>query len=61
MVIHRQIKGDIKNVTVSKTPSGKYYASIVTELDIPKAPLNGKKSEWSSESRIFVLLTNQKS
>ena len=43
MVIHREIKGDIKNVTVSKTPSGKYYASIVTELDIPKAPLNGKK------------------
>ena len=43
MVIHREIEGDIKSVTISKTPSGKYYASIVTELDIPKAPLNGEK------------------
>ena len=41
MVIHREIEGDIKSVTLSTTPSGKYYASIVTELDIPKAPLNG--------------------
>ena len=43
MIIHREIEGDIKSVTISKTPSGKYYASIVTELDIPKAPLNGDK------------------
>lgn len=43
MVIHREIEGEIKNVTISKTPSGKYWASIVTELDIPKAPLNGEK------------------
>jgi len=43
MVIHRKILGTPKNVTVSKTPSGKYYASIVTEQDIPHAPLNGDK------------------
>ena len=43
MVLHREIEGDIKSVTISKTPSGQYYASIVTELDIPKAPLNGDK------------------
>ena len=43
MIIHREIEGDIKSITISKTPSGKYYASIVTELDIPKAPLNGDK------------------
>jgi putative transposase len=43
MVIHRKIEGEIKSVALSKTPSGKYYASIVTELDIPKAPLNGDK------------------
>lgn len=43
MVIHREILGTPKNVTISKTPSGKYYASVVTEQDIPHAPLNGDK------------------
>ncbi len=35
MVIHREILGTPKNITISKTPSGKYYASIVTEQDVP--------------------------
>ncbi|WP_016872166.1 IS200/IS605 family element RNA-guided endonuclease TnpB [Fischerella thermalis] len=43
MVIHREILGTPKNVTISKTPSGKYYASIVAEQDLPHAPLNGDK------------------
>jgi putative transposase len=31
--IHRVIEGKIKTVTVSKTPSGKYLASILTETE----------------------------
>lgn len=31
--IHRPIEGKIKTVTVSKTPSGKYFASILTEVE----------------------------
>jgi putative transposase len=31
--IHRVIEGKIKTVTVSKTPSGKYLASILTEVE----------------------------
>ncbi len=31
--IHRPIGGKIKTVTVSKTPSGKYFASILTEME----------------------------
>ncbi|MBN3925467.1 RNA-guided endonuclease TnpB family protein [Nostoc sp. NMS4] len=31
--IHRAIEGKIKTVTVSKTPSGKYIASILTEVE----------------------------
>jgi putative transposase len=31
--IHRPIEGKVKTVTVSKTPSGKYFASILTELE----------------------------
>lgn len=32
--IHRPIEGKIKTVTVSKTPSGKYLASILTEIEV---------------------------
>ena len=31
--IHRTIEGTIKTVTISKDPSGKYYASILTEIE----------------------------
>ncbi len=31
--IHRSIEGKIKTVTVSKTPSGKYLASILTKVE----------------------------
>jgi putative transposase len=31
--IHRQIEGKIKTVTVSQTPSRKYFASILTEVE----------------------------
>lgn len=31
--IHRPIEGTIKTVTVSPEPSGKYYASILTEIE----------------------------
>ncbi|NEO48490.1 MAG: IS200/IS605 family element transposase accessory protein TnpB [Moorea sp. SIO4A3] len=32
-VIHRPLDGTIKTVTVSKDPSGKYYASVLMEYD----------------------------
>ena len=31
--IHRKLDGTIKTVTVSKSPSGKYYASVLLEYD----------------------------
>jgi putative transposase len=43
-VIHREIVGKIKTVTISKAPSGKYFASIITEngLDSPSISFEGK-------------------
>ncbi|NET82812.1 MAG: IS200/IS605 family element transposase accessory protein TnpB [Moorea sp. SIO1F2] len=43
-VIHRPLDGTIKTVTVSKDPSGKYYASVLMEYesDEPKPSTNGK-------------------
>jgi len=32
--VHRYVEGRILNATISKTPTNKYYVSIVTELDI---------------------------
>lgn len=32
-VFHRQIAGRIKTVTISKTPSGKYFASVLCEVE----------------------------
>ena len=39
----REIKGKIKNVTICKTPTGKYYASVLTEIEIK--PLVKTKQE----------------
>jgi len=43
-IIHREIAGKIKTVTVSKDPSGKYFASILTEtyLKDPEPSFTGK-------------------
>jgi putative transposase len=42
--IHRPIEGTIKTVTVSMTPSGKYFASVLTEVEGmgPLASTDGK-------------------
>jgi putative transposase len=39
-VIHREIVGRIKTVTVSKNPCGHYYASILTDDGIPMMPIS---------------------
>ncbi len=43
-VIHRLLNGKIKTVTVSQTPSGKYYASVLMEYD-SVAPLQEAEDE----------------
>lgn len=42
-VFHRSIEGKMKNVTVSKTKSGKFFVSIQCEVEIPDPqPRNGR-------------------
>ncbi|EDX75485.1 transposase, IS605 family, partial [Coleofasciculus chthonoplastes PCC 7420] len=38
--IHRPIEGTIKTVTVSMTPSGRYFASVLTEVEGDNPPSN---------------------
>lgn len=33
IVLHREIEGNAKSVNISKTPSGKYFASILCEIE----------------------------
>jgi len=33
IILHREIEGTIKSVNLSKTPSGKYFASILCEIE----------------------------
>lgn len=42
IVLHRPIKGEIKQATISRTPTGKFFASILCEIGEavkPKAPI----------------------
>ena len=41
--MHRQIEGKIKTVTISKTPSGKYYISILVEYENQILPIVPRK------------------
>ena len=43
MVQHRELEGKPTSVTVSKTATGKYYASILVDYPTKEAPLNGGK------------------
>jgi len=41
IVLHRPIEGKMKNLTISKTKSGKYFASIQVEQEIEKPVYKG--------------------
>jgi len=41
VVAHRPVEGEMKNLTVSKTKSGKYFASIQVEREIPNPAYEG--------------------
>ncbi|MBW4427558.1 MAG: transposase [Nostoc desertorum CM1-VF14] len=51
--IHRTIEGTIKTVTVSKTPSGKYLASILTELDGENPVTSVRAASPTGEGKIY--------
>jgi putative transposase len=51
--IHRQIEGKIKTVTVSKTSSGKYLASILTEIVRVASPTGEGENQVISEGKIY--------
>ena len=45
IVEHRPIEGEVKHTTISKVPSGKYYASFCCEVDLPEPQPKPKGKE----------------
>src|SRR4028118_1661597 len=60
LALHRPIEGTIKTVTVSMTPSGKYYSSVLTEQegDKPVACTDGKVAGIDLGLKHFAVVNN---
>lgn len=43
-VLHRKFKGTVKTVTISMTPSGKYFASVLVDTEIHELPATAIQS-----------------
>jgi putative transposase len=58
--IHRPIQGKIKTVTINKCPSGKYFASIVSEVegDNPQASTDGKVAGIDLGLKHFAIVSD---
>jgi len=55
---HRQFEGKIKSVTISKTPTGKYYASILAEEEIKELPKIDRKVGIDLGIKEFAVLSD---
>ena len=38
MIVHRPIEGEIRHVTIRKTPAGRYYAMLACRVELPETP-----------------------
>lgn len=49
-VLHRRFKGTVKTVTISMTPSGRYFASVLVDTDMQELP----KSDVSRKTTLGI-------
>jgi putative transposase len=57
-IFHRQLQGQLKNVTVSKTKSGRYYAAIQVEAEIPEPAFQGDANGLDLGLGVFAALAD---
>jgi len=59
--LHRDIEGTIKSITISKTSSGKYFASVISELEIPEPIYSGGEIGIDYGIKTFITTSDGKS
>ncbi len=57
VIMEREIKGKIGKATISKTPTGKYFVSILTEREYTPVPTTGKKVGIDLGLKDFLVLS----
>lgn len=58
MIMERKIQGQIKKATISKSPSGKYFVSILTEKEYKPVQKTGKSIGIDLGLKDFLVLSN---
>ena len=59
VVLHRPVEGKVKSVTVSREPSGKYFVSILCEVEIPEVPICGPPIGIDLGLKHFAVFSNE--
>lgn len=58
--LHREVKGKIGKMSITKTPTGKYYVSIFTEQEIEELPKTNKQVGVDLGLKDFVITSDNK-
>lgn len=58
--LHREVKGEIGKMTITKTPTGKYYVSVFTEQIIDELPKTNKQVGIDLGLKDFVITSDNK-
>jgi len=58
--VHRSFDGQIKSATISKTPSGKYFVSVLAEVKIDQHPANDRVIAFDLGIKEFFIDSNGK-
>jgi putative transposase len=58
--LHREVKGKIGKMTITKTPTGKYYVSIFTEQEIKELQKNNKQVGIDLGLKDFVITSDNR-
>ena len=58
--LHREVKGEIGKMSITKTPTGKYYVSIFTEQQIEEMPKTNKQVGIALGLKHFVITSDNK-
>lgn len=58
--LHREVKGKIGKMSITKTPTGKYYVSIFTEQEVGELPKTNKRVGIDLGLKDFVITSDNK-